>query len=198
MKIILLFTFLLSFSVSANEIDWLQVKKIYKNYVASPTDNNAKRVLELLPENYTKLESKEFSEASEYIYNYAQYQVLEKQVISGHHYSARIAFRLRAIAGGGFLEELYITLGELIRVNPEVFLSELLLAKPAVSQMDNFLNLGEKFVDREKASCNEVKLRKESLNKVINPKYNKIKSKILFHFNKELSSESCTQYNNTP
>ncbi len=200
MKKLLIITLILftHSSLSANTINWVLVKDSFKKYTNYPTDKTAQLVLNLLPKDYINLRSKESLAASEFIYNYRQFGMLRRQIISKHRLSIRIAFRLRMFADGAFLEDLYIELGKLIRINPELFLSELLKAKLETNQIKNFLNLGDTFVDRPKATCYEINMRLNSLNRVSEPGLSKTKSKISSIFFKELSSPNCIKYNNTP
>ena len=196
MKILLFIIILLPTSLSANEVDWVEIKNAFSDYVNEPNDISANKAIKSLPEVYTQLKSKESLSASEYIYNYNQFGMLERQVISSHQPSVRLAFRLRSFADGGFSEDISILLGQLIRINPTLFLSELVIAKPKVKSYGNFLNEGEIFVDRFTAQCHELALRREALKTVTNPNLQEAKNEFILIVTEALSASPCKQYNN--
>lgn len=95
-------------------------------------------------------------------------QVLEQRVLMKERESVELAFRMRHIADGAFLEDLDIILGKLIRVDPELFLSELQRARVPPRAMDGLVgNLGDAYVDQMERQCKEMRLRRQALNSVL-------------------------------
>jgi len=183
--------FFLPLNLSANEVNWLEVKNTFKAYANSPSDKTALYALNALPNEHVLVQSKEALETNEFIYNYNQFGMLERQVISSHKLSVRLAFKLRSFADGAFSEDISILLGTLIRINPELFLLELEKAQPKVINFGAFLNNGPIFVDRLTASCNETLLRKNALNDIKNIKLDTLKEKMIMLANKTLLSSLC-------
>jgi hypothetical protein len=98
---------------------------------------------------------------------YTNSQILERQVISGDVESVRLAFRLFSITDSAYTEELDILLGKLIRINPNLFLRELVANQDLIGTLDGLLgNIGEEYVDRPKAQCLENRLRLKALQSV--------------------------------
>jgi len=190
MKTIILL-FLLPLNLYASEVNWVEVKEAFGQYVKNPNNETAQYSISVIPEEYIYVKNKKAIEANNFIYNYNQFSMLERQVISSHRLSVRLAFRLRSFADGAFSEDISILLGTLIRINPELFLSELKRARPKVKHYSNFLNQGSVFVDRLIASCNESILRKKSLIKVKNPELNYLKEKIIVLLERNIRSSYC-------
>ena len=154
--------------VTEVEINWLALQGAFKTYADYPSSENALKIIEILPDsNITYTGSKQEKETLDFIYNWAQFRMLERQVFSRDRSAVKLAFKLRSIADGGFSEDLNIMLGTLIRIDPELFLEELKNAKPEVERLDALLaNEGAVYVDRMRAQCLENQLRIKSLETV--------------------------------
>lgn len=150
------------------EINWLELQEAFKTYSDYPSSENALKIIEILPDNYvTYTSSNQKKEAINFIYNWAQFRMLERQVFSRDPSAVKLAFKLRSIADGGFSEDLSIMLGTLIRIDPKLFLEELKNTKPEVERLNALLaNVGAVFVDRMTARCLENQLRIECLETV--------------------------------
>ena len=93
--------------------------------------------------------------------------ILEHQVISRDEESVRLAFRLFSISDGDGAEQLDILLGKLIRVDPTLFLKELVANQRLTTRVDGLLgNEGEEYVDNFKAQCKENRRRRKALQSV--------------------------------
>jgi hypothetical protein len=192
----ILFTSLIGNKLSANEkksVDWVAIKEAFLKYVNHPSNQNAVKVISILPEtpiNYSA-PSQEMDEALEYMYQSRPMEILEHQILSKNREAIRLVFRLRAFADGGFGEGLDIILGKLIKIDPKLFLEELNTVKPIVARYDSLLgNYGNEYVDNLKASCRETKLRINALKTVKGPSLKKIRNNCI-EILESSSNDSC-------
>ena len=159
-------------AVSDSEIpDWVKIRKLFEAYVQYPNKTNAQKLIQILPEKHVSYtNNSEEQKALSFINDREQLGMLERQVISKDPPAVRLAFRLRSIADGGFAEDLDIMLGQLIRIDPVLFLTELENASPPVTRLDGLLlNFGAVYVDREEADCLEIDRRITTLKSVDQP-----------------------------
>lgn len=151
-----------------NRFDWLKLKKAFESYANYPTSANAAKVTTLLPKNnhvkYTN--DKNEQETLTFIRDAYQFDMLERQVMSGDREAIRLAFNMFTIADGGFAEDLCIMLGSLIRIHPKLYLEGLeeFQGLPPIDALVG--NTGYIFVDRIDARCHEIQLRIDSLSNV--------------------------------
>jgi hypothetical protein len=152
-----------AFAEKAN--NWVMLREAWANYVNYPSSDNAKNVSRLLP---TKPHSRVDEETVNYIYDRdGNYRILERQIISSDPAAVELAFRLYTIADGAFAEDLDVYLGELIRINPNLFLEKLKQHRNIVVGFDGLLgNFGYVYVDKLKAHALETSLRIEALRSV--------------------------------
>ena len=136
-------------------------------------DANATHVIDLLPESghveYTS-ERKE-QEAIEFVYQ--NLDMLERQVISRDPHAIKLAFRLMTIADGAFAEGLEIVLGQLIRIDPALFLRQLKEAEDQIIGLGGLIgNYGDIYVDKIEAHRLETDKRIYALEGVTDPEGN--------------------------
>lgn len=158
---------LLSWDIRA-ETPWAEIEHRISEYVAHPSPITAKAALDVMPKASVSFSnSAEERKANEAIYAPKPMHVLEQRVLMKEQKSVELAFRMRHIADGAFLEDLEIILGKLIRVDPELFLDELQRAGVPFRAMDGLVgNLGDGYVDEMEKQCKEMQLRKQALNRV--------------------------------
>lgn len=151
------------------ETPWLEIAQRISEYAAKPSPTMAIAALNVIPETSVSFtNSREENEAIDAIYALGPMQVLEQRVLMKERESVELAFRMRHIADGAFLEDLDIILGKLIRVDPELFLSELQRARVPPRAMDGLVgNLGDAYVDQMERQCKEMRLRRQTLNRVL-------------------------------
>lgn len=153
------------------ETPWLEIAQRVSEYVANPSPATAITALNVIPETSVSFtNSREESEANDAIYAPGPMHVFEQRVLMQERESVELAFRMRHIADGAFLEDLDIILGKLIRVDPEMFLSELQRAQVPLRAMDGLVgNLGDDYVDQKERECEEMRLRRLALERVSRP-----------------------------
>jgi hypothetical protein len=151
-------------------VQWKLFSASLRAYFEYPTPKNAKNAYQYLPASgHVTMKGLEIErEALELFYTNSR--ILERQVISGDAESVRLAFRLFSITDSAYTEELDILLGKLIRINPKLFLRELVANQDLIGTLEGLLgNEGEEYVDRLKAQCLENRLRQKALQSVTNP-----------------------------
>lgn len=147
------------------ETPWSEIARRVTEYTAKPSPATAKGVLNIIPKASVSFTgSPEEQDANEAIYAPGPIRVLEQRVLMKERESVELAFRMRHIADGAFLEDLNVILGALIRVDPELFLTELQRAKIPRRDMGGLVrNLGDTFVDQMEKQCEELHLRRQAL-----------------------------------
>jgi hypothetical protein len=144
---------------------WPEIVRTIKAYEANPSPATAAAASKAIPKTSVPItNSNEETKANEAIHSRGPMAVLEQRVLLKERESVVLAFRMRHIADGAFLEDLEITLGKLIRLDPALFVEELQRAQVPAKAMGGLVgNLGESFVDELERQCKEWKLRKEAL-----------------------------------
>ncbi len=157
-------------SAVEHSVQWKQFSASLRAYFEYPTPKNAKSAYQYLPASgHVRMKGLEIEREVLELF-YTNSQILERQVISGDAESVRLAFRLLSITDSAYTEELHILLGKIIRINPKLFLRELVANQNLVGTLDGLLgNLGEEYVDRLKAQCLENRLRQKALQSVTDP-----------------------------
>ncbi|MGC2422957.1 MAG: hypothetical protein WA666_01225 [Nitrospirota bacterium] len=178
---------LLSTSAFADKANnWIMLRGAWTNYVNYPSSDNAKNVSRLLP---AKPHSRVDKETLDYIYDRdGNYRILERQIISSDPAAVELAFRLYTIADGAFAEELDIFLGELVRINPKLFLKKLKEHRNIVGGgFDGLLgNFGYVYVDKLKAHALETSLRIEALRSVNDKSLLSVRDECIQELNRQL------------
>jgi len=182
--ITLMLLLLISFPAMAvqnsEEINWAGLKQAFEEYANYPSGTNATKVSSHLPKkNRFAFSNPELAhEAIEFIYDRYQLGMLERQVLSGDKQSVMLAYNLLSIADGGFAEDINITLGTLIRINPKLFLEGLREYQGLVGRISSLVgNQGYVYVDRLEASCYDQQLRIDSLSAVKDAELQDVKDK---------------------
>lgn len=162
-------------------IDWRRVQERIGEYVASPSPLTAQAALETIPTTSTLItHSPQEVEANDAIYSPAFMKRLEKRVRMKEQKSVELAFRLRHMADGAFLEDLNAIIGRLIRISPQLFLSELARAEVPPKALEGLVaNLGDKFVDQPKQQCIELRKRAAAIGGVRDTEVAKTKDQVL-------------------
>ncbi len=155
-------------------------------YANDPSPGNTKRAIAVLPKEQVSFSgSREESEANKKIYADKPMAVLEQQVLKRDQMSVEMVFLLLNIADGAFAEDLDIILGKLVRIAPELFLSEMKSANaPGIEQVV----LEVSGTDEMEGICEEWRLRKEALQTVQMTGLEAIKQRAIGVIEEELSS----------
>jgi hypothetical protein len=166
-------------------IDWKAVHEAFAAYSEYPSHANATHVADLLPESghveYTS--DKREHETVEFVNQ--NLDMLERQVISRDPASIKLAFRLMTIADGEFAESLEIALGQLIRIDPTLFLRQLKEAKDQIIGLGGLTgNYGYVFVDKVEAQRLETARRIDSLEGVTDPALREIRNECILALKK--------------
>jgi len=150
-------------------VQWEEFSASLRAYFEYPTPENAKATYKYLPVAGRVRGTGREIETKTIALWHSNIRILERQVISGDAEAVRLAFRLFSIADGAYSEDLDILLGKLIRINPRLFLKELLGNKERAGRfsLDGLLgNEGEEYVDLIMAQCLENRLRRAALQSV--------------------------------
>jgi hypothetical protein len=100
-----------------------QLSSEWNNYVNDPSEGNALKVYNLLPEKgHVRKEDSDLDLEKKI---YKNLTIIENRINQKKGNSVKLAFRLFTISDGAFTEELCIMLGHLIRLDPSLFLTEL-------------------------------------------------------------------------
>lgn len=169
------------------ETPWVAIQHAIAEYVENPSPRTANAALETIPvTRVSHSGSPDEIEANRVIYAPGPMQTLERRVRMKERESVALAFRMRNIADGAFLEDLDIILGQLIRPAPKLFLVELQRAKVSPRSVGGLVgNLGDDFVDQTKRQCKELGLRREALAGVSEPSLSRTKEQALTELSKD-------------
>ena len=164
-------------------IDWKKLNSTWKNFISEPNKKNALMVYDLLPSK-GHVRKEDFDKIVVQLIQ-SNIPILEKQILKGDTNSLKVAFRLFTISDGAFSEELQIIIGELIKINPHLFLKELNIHSHLVNFEKLLCNCGPKYWKNIDDNIQELIKRKQAINTVDDPKLVKIKEKSIFILNKE-------------
>lgn len=106
-------------------IDWDNIMQAAVAYFEDPSTENALILYEALPKAQVRNRDRKggFLTVDEYIYD--NLHLLSEHVLKGERNAVKVAVRLWTMADGGFAESLSSMLGQLIRIDPKVFLEEI-------------------------------------------------------------------------
>ena len=110
---------------NAEAIDWDKILNAAHIYFASPTSENAFEFYTVLPKTQVRGEARETEFSKVFYYIDGNLDVLERQVLKADRNAVKVAVRLFTISDGAFSEWLDSMLGDLIRVDPKMFLEEI-------------------------------------------------------------------------
>jgi len=131
----------------------------WERYLEEPSPENAKEVLRV-----------EYEGSQDPYYWELDLMLLEVQVISSDPEAVRLAHRLLAESDGHSGEMLCIMLGRLIRIDPEMYLSELQASGGIEGRARCSLGmLGPEYIDRREAMAFETRERIRALESVSLP-----------------------------
>jgi hypothetical protein len=110
---------------STSPPDWNKILKAGHTYFDDPTSENALKLYRALPETQVRgvRDGQEFEEVF-YFFD-AHLGVLERQVLLADRNAVKVAVRLWTISDGAFSEVLSDMLGDLIQVDPKMFIEEI-------------------------------------------------------------------------
>jgi hypothetical protein len=118
----LLLVLLICIGMGEVQIDMANFGKVWDEYIAAPTSDNALNVYAMLPDG-RDMEIRLQVEVRPLISS--SLNVLESQIFSGERNALKVAFRLFTIADSALKEGLARIIGNLIRFNARLFLQEL-------------------------------------------------------------------------
>ena len=175
--------------IAQADTPWREIAKRITEYAAHPSPSTAIAALHVIPDkSVTFTNSAEENEANDVIYAPGPMSVLEKRVLMKERESVELAFRMRNIADGAFLEDLDITLGKLIKLDPELFLGELKQAHVPAQAIGGLVgNLGDEYVDEMERQCEEMTLRKKALQQVTQSSLLQARKQALSALNDDMS-----------
>ena len=163
--------------VSQN-IAWESILKAFDEYFNLPSTENAKKVLIRLPRERPDTISRDTGQALDYIISADNYGILILESMAGDRYSIEILFRLRNFSDGGFSETLDGTLGNILRINPKLFLDVLLdyLDTSFIKRCGVPVAFpGYAYDVHPDARRYDLEKRIEALDRILDPKYAEIK-----------------------
>lgn len=148
-------------------IRWGPFADALNKYFEYPSPQNAKSAYQYLPKSgHVKMTGDKVVNDTLELF-YSNFRILERQVISRDAEAVKLSFRLFSITDGAYAEELDILLGKLIRIDPKLFLGELVANRGSIGSLGGLLgNEGEEYVDRINAQCFENRQRKKALQSV--------------------------------
>ncbi len=104
-------------------LDWNGLQEAWNQYYAAPSEENAQKMLSLLPDGQKIMDIKNGFDVINSINDHLG--VLEGEIYSGNPASIQLGFRLITIAYGAFEVGMNKILGNLIAFNPRIFLEQL-------------------------------------------------------------------------
>jgi hypothetical protein len=119
------------------EVDWLALSRAWQAYRSTASASAAEQAYRLLPLKPLTIGGYGHSEIVEQFYGSLNW--LEPRVMAGDRWSTRIAFRFCALADAAFAEDLFALLGNMIRLQPQLFLEELEANRESVRRLDDIV-----------------------------------------------------------
>ena len=170
------------------EIDWDLLGSAWEEYVNNPTEDNAFQMYRILPnDGHVSKENKDKSIETSIIRNL---NIIQQQIRKESVNSTRLAFRLFTISDGYFSEELQVIIGELITINPELFLTELDQHLQLVMLPNLLCNIDYRKYDNVTSQKLEAVKRIESLKTIDDCNLAEIKWQCICELNKFLDNLS--------
>ncbi len=169
-------------------IDWKNIKKSWDAYIEYPSSKNLEKVFILLPYMKWKKYSDQLSNilyGGRSVINemLKDLWLLEKEAYSGNVWAVRVLHKLLTIVSGWSKEKVLSILGNLIRINPSLFLEEMSQQIENIDS-DDFHSIlcymdTAFYTDKIKAKYREIDLRIKSLEIVKKDSLNIVKKKCL-------------------
>lgn len=148
-------------------VNWHRLDTAWQAYLYYPSCDNALNVYKLLPSSghidytYSQIEKDVMDSILENI------TLLERQIYASDTNAIKVAFRLLSISDGAFTEVLCMILGNLIRINPQLFLKELADNPDWMVILGSLVgNFGDEYIDKMRARELEVSDRIKALQSV--------------------------------
>jgi hypothetical protein len=161
--------------------DWNKVKKAWEIYGEYPSSENAYKVYIVLPRKHINISG--IDSLSAFFFKSDTLGLLERQICASDRNAVKVGFWLINISDGDATEELCIILGQLIRINPKMFLEEL---KEQYIILDNadlvhsiLRSLEDWYVDKFKAKDLERNLRIKALQSVKDKRLKEIRDRCI-------------------
>lgn len=169
-------------------LDWDKLRAAVKRYDLKPNEDNARAILDLIPEKMPDKQVGDDERALEYMLDNSP--MFTKQVRSGNEYLAEAAFRLYFIVlPGGALSDLELMLCKMLEKKPELYLRLLKKYKPQFpSDLEYPLFIfGPELVDAPDEQYRQVyRNRIKALETVTNTELEELKEECIKLLNKEL------------
>ena len=175
----------------AHHFSWVELDSLWNKYYAYPSADNAGLLYQALPESTGEAWAGDTAGSSKTlntIFEIAQLPILEKQVYSGDSNAVRVAFKMMTtLTGGDATEWLDQLLGNLIRINPALFLRELKSHRRYFSRgIDGwFQDAGLDYVDNVRKQELELGLRSDALRSVRDPDLAAIRDEVIASFGRK-------------
>jgi hypothetical protein len=153
-------------SVPSADGQWKRISDAIDAYAKSPSNETAQVAIDIIPgQPVAFTNSPEETRANDIIYSERVMTVLKARIRIKDQESVRLAFKLMNIADGAFAEDLETYLGQLIPIDPSLFLSELKHSNR--TDIDGLVgNLGDSFSDHFREQCSELNRRRRALRAV--------------------------------
>lgn len=154
------------FCADAQKYNIKDVQIYWNKYIEHPLSENAASLSVIISDSISnKYSGKEEELLLTIIFK--DISMLEKQIYCSDSNAVNLGFVLYRFADGSYAEKLDEILGNLIRINPHLFLKYLNRHRKRIVRLDALVsNFGPQYVDRYDAELLEAKLRIESLQKV--------------------------------
>ena len=169
-------------------IDWKSLNKSWDVYIEYPSSENLKKVFILLPYLKWKYYNDQLSKifyGSDIVLKKMVKDIwlLEKEAYSGNGWAVKVLHKLATILDGWDKKEVLSILGNLIRINPALFLEEIAQQMENIDNEDfnsilRYLDLVY-YTDKIKAQYREIDLRIKSLETVKKESLNLVKAKCI-------------------
>lgn len=118
--------------------DWKALGENWKAYATDPSDENALKVYQTLPEKgFVPAAGAEGETMAAEIMK--GFPALEMKIIDKNRPAVRLGFRMFSIAGGALANRLYVLLGNFIGFDPLMFLEELALHRDLFPSLEPLL-----------------------------------------------------------
>jgi len=153
------------YAQTAPAVDWKGLEESWNSYYSSPSEENAQKMLNLLPGNVKIMDIKDGFLVINAIYDHLG--MLEGEMYSGNPNAIKLGFRLFTISYGAFEIGLNKVLGSLIAFNPRMFLEELGSHRSLFPSLDPILGSYLRDIPNDAVAQElEKKLRIKSLESV--------------------------------
>jgi hypothetical protein len=148
---------------NVEQVDWEKIKQAATAYFKYPSSENAMKFYMALPESPSLLNG----DVVDFVFKYENFGLLEKQIYASDPNAVKLAFRMINISDGFYTEITETALGNLIRINPRLYLQELSNHRNIGRLEDRSVTMvGELFADRLKARKLEIELRIKALERI--------------------------------